>query len=120
VEIENQSGLANAIGLYSHIDGVPAVGGFSAAVKGAINHSGIFGISVWGDHGGGAWGVYGSSNTGIGVVGTATNPSGHAAWFDGRVHLNGDLLFEDEGDRITSRCSAAAPSTPTAWCWPTR
>lgn len=110
VEIENQSGLANTIGLYSHIEGFPSVGGFAASVKGAIN-SGNFGIGVWGHHAGGGWGLFGDTNTGVGVV-ASSGPTGHAAWFQGRVLMDGNLLFEDEGDRITFPATSTATPPP--------
>jgi trimeric autotransporter adhesin len=51
-------------------------GAFSAAVRGQNNGTGAFGIGVWGSQDGSGWGVYGTSVSGIGVVGYASAPSG--------------------------------------------
>jgi hypothetical protein len=81
-------------------------GGYSAAVRGINNGTGANGIGVWGSQAGSGWGVYGKAGAnGTGVLGTAGangigvygyapssgTGAGHAGYFDGHVHVDGNL-----------------------------
>jgi len=59
-------------------------GGFSAAVRGVNNGTGGLGIGVWGSQAGSGWGMYATSESGVGVVaaggtGTGVASSGETA-----------------------------------------
>jgi len=70
----------------------------SAGVKGV--NQGAKGVGVWGEHAGDGWGVFGgsaashavhgSTTTGVGIYGVAWG-TGHAGYFQGKVHVNGTL-----------------------------
>ena len=53
-----------------------APGGSSAAVRGINNGTGGSGIGVWGSQAGSGWGVNGTTASGVGVRGVATESSG--------------------------------------------
>ncbi|HWR32682.1 MAG TPA: hypothetical protein VN451_04125, partial [Chitinophagaceae bacterium] len=60
-----------------------AVGAQNAAIRGVHNSTGNNGIAVWGQHAGSGWGVNGTSQTGIGVLGQTMNGSaglGYGVW----------------------------------------
>ncbi len=61
----------------------------AAAIRGVTTVDNGIGIEGRADSGTGAWGVYGVSNSEIGVYGTAS--SSHAGHFQGKVHVNGAL-----------------------------
>jgi hypothetical protein len=70
------SSAAHASAVYGEISSV-SPGAFSAAVRGQNDGTGGNGIGVYGSHAGPGWGVYGTSVSGIGVVGSsATGVSG--------------------------------------------
>ena len=70
---ETDSTSANAVGVYGRVNSA-SPGGFSAAVRGENRGTAGFGIGVWGSQNGNGWGVYGTTVSGIGVLGEATNP----------------------------------------------
>jgi hypothetical protein len=66
---ENTSTVANAVAIQGVITS-KSPGSGSAAVRGiSDNNTNNNGIGVWGSHSGAGWGVLGTSQTGIGVIG---------------------------------------------------
>jgi trimeric autotransporter adhesin len=82
------STAASAVGVLGTVSPT-APGGFSAGVRGVNNGTGGNGVGVYGSHDGGGYGVYGTSPTGLGVVGNTT--SGYAGYFNGNTHVVGNL-----------------------------
>jgi hypothetical protein len=72
---ESNNTDANAYGMVVRMNAA-AVGAQNAAIRGVHNSTGSNGIAVWGQHAGSGWGVNGTSETGIGVLGQAMNGSG--------------------------------------------
>jgi hypothetical protein len=73
--ITNASTTSSAFGVHGIISST-SPGISSAAVRGQNNGTGGSGIGVWGSQAGSGWGVYGTSVSGRGVFGWATNTSG--------------------------------------------
>ncbi|GAB3506261.1 DUF7452 domain-containing protein [Emticicia fontis] len=53
-------------------------GGYSAAVRGVNNGTGVLGIGTIGYHAGSGWGIYGESSKGWGVYGLSTDNSAYS------------------------------------------
>jgi hypothetical protein len=70
-----ESGTAGAAAVHGEITNVNP-GAFSAAVRGKNDGKGADGIGVYGSHAGDGWGVYGTSQGGIGVFGNVANGTG--------------------------------------------
>ena len=72
---QTHSTTGSAVGVLGVV--VPtSPGGNSAAVRGINNGTGALGIGVYGSQAGSGWGVNGTTVSGIGVRGLATDPSG--------------------------------------------
>lgn len=100
--VTNASNSSNANALSATITSTNP-GGFSAAVRGTSNGTGVNGIGVWGSQDGVGFGVYGTtSGPGFGVVGVSNglngvgiagqgNSGALAGVFFGNVTVNGNL-----------------------------
>jgi hypothetical protein len=89
----NPSTADNAFALHGIISSA-SPGAFSAAVRGQNNGTGALGIGVWGSQDGSGWGVYGTSVSGIGVLGSATATSGYGVYSGGRFAATGTKSFQ--------------------------
>ncbi len=101
---ETDSTEGSAAGVIGKVDS-SSPGGYSAGVRGINDGTSGSGIGVYGSHDGSGWGVYGETQTGMGVYGKAlgstntnygvfgrtASDSGYAGYFYGRVNVNGTL-----------------------------
>lgn len=70
-----QDTAPDAAAVYGEVNSINP-GAYSAGVRGQHDGTGGVGIGVYGSHAGDGWGVYGTSQGGIGVVGSVTSGAG--------------------------------------------
>ena len=94
--------------VYNAVPALPG-SGHSDGVRGESGGNGVHGISnsptdsgVWGENTGAGYGISGSSQDGIGVLGQGGNLAGR---FNGDVEINGNLKIGSQGDIILSDCA---------------
>jgi hypothetical protein len=79
---ESNNADANAYGMVVRMNAA-AVGAQNAAIRGVHSSTGSNGIAVWGQHAGSGWGVNGTSQSGIGVLGQTMSGAagnGYGVW----------------------------------------
>jgi hypothetical protein len=69
------TGVAGVLGIVNPT----SPGYWSAAVRGVNNGTGAAGLGVWGSQNGSGWGVYGSTDSGVGVAGTSVHPCNNSS-----------------------------------------
>ncbi len=106
---ENASTSASAAGVLGIINST-SPGGFSAAVRGINNGTGGLGIGVWGSQAGSGWGTYGSSVSGVGVIGVVSGTGANFGVFGSTASHDGGAAGVYGKDEIPSTGTGSLPA----------
>ena len=84
----SDSSSSNAYAILGTIQSINS-GGFSAGVRGVNNGTGSLGTGVYGSHAGAGFGVYGTTDSGIGVYGQGSGTTGTGVTGQGSTGVSG-------------------------------